>query len=81
MPNSPVEEAHSEWIKSQGGNPFMQLSIPETSKKLIQSCGRLIRKENDTGQIIILDKRVKTKRYGKGLLDSLPPFHIQFEKN
>ena len=81
VPNSPVEEAHSEWIKSQGGNPFMQLSIPETSKKLIQSCGRLIRKENDTGRIIILDKRVKTKRYGKGLLDSLPPFNIQFEKN
>ncbi|MCW8994235.1 MAG: ATP-dependent DNA helicase DinG [Psychromonas sp.] len=80
VPNSPVEEAHSEWIKAQGGNPFMQLAIPETSKKLIQSCGRLIRKENDTGQIIILDKRVKTKRYGKGLLDSLPPFDIQFEK-
>jgi len=79
VPNSPVEEAHSEWIKQQGGNPFMQLSVPETSKKLIQSCGRLIRKENDTGQIIILDKRVKTKRYGKGLLDSLPPFKIQFE--
>ncbi|HEY7865606.1 MAG TPA: ATP-dependent DNA helicase DinG [Psychromonas sp.] len=79
VPNSPVEEAHSEWIKSQGGNPFMQLSIPETSKKLIQSCGRLIRKENDTGRIIILDKRVKTKRYGKGLLDALPPFAVEFE--
>jgi ATP-dependent DNA helicase DinG len=80
VPNSPVEEAHSEWIKAQGGNPFMQLSVPETSKKLIQACGRLIRQENDTGQIIILDKRVKTKRYGKGLLDALPPFDIQFEK-
>lgn len=80
VPNSPVEEAHSEWIKAQGGNPFMQLAIPETSKKLIQACGRLIRKENDTGRIIILDKRVKTKRYGKGLLDALPPFDIQFEK-
>lgn len=79
VPNSPVEEAHSEWITAQGGNPFMQLAIPETSKKLIQSCGRLIRKEQDTGNIIILDKRVKTKRYGKGLLDALPPFTIQFE--
>ncbi len=81
VPNSPVEEAHAEWIKAQGGNPFMQLAVPETSKKLIQSCGRLIRKENDTGQIIVLDKRVKTKRYGKGLLDALPPFNIQFEQN
>ncbi|MEI6897348.1 MAG: ATP-dependent DNA helicase DinG [Psychromonas sp.] len=80
VPNSPVEAAHSEWITSQGGNPFMQLAIPETSKKLIQSCGRLIRKEQDTGRIIILDKRVKTKRYGKGLLDALPPFNLQFEQ-
>tara|TARA_R110001583_G_scaffold1612_1_gene12659 strand:- start:19021 stop:21084 length:2064 start_codon:yes stop_codon:yes gene_type:complete len=80
VPNSPVEEAHSEWITSQGGNPFMQLAIPETSKKLIQSCGRLIRKEQDKGRIIILDKRVKTKRYGKGLLDALPPFDVQFEQ-
>ncbi|AGH81244.1 ATP-dependent DNA helicase DinG [Psychromonas sp. CNPT3] len=79
VPNSPVEEAHSEWIQSKGGNPFMQLSVPETSKKLIQSCGRLIRNEADTGKIIIFDKRVKTKRYGKGLLDALPPFNIQFE--
>ena len=67
VPNSPVEEAHSEWIKAQGGNPFMQLSVPETSKKLIQACGRLIRQEQDTGRIVILDNRVKTKRYGKGL--------------
>ena len=80
VPNSPVEEAHSEWIKQQGGNPFMQLSIPEASKKLIQSTGRLIRKENDTGRIVILDKRVLTKRYGKGLLDALPPFKIDVEK-
>ncbi|PKF60686.1 ATP-dependent DNA helicase DinG [Psychromonas sp. psych-6C06] len=81
VPNSPVEEAHSEWITSQGGNPFMQLAIPETSKKLIQSCGRLIRKEQDNGKITILDKRVKTKRYGKGLLDALPPFTIKFEQH
>ncbi|WP_094751989.1 ATP-dependent DNA helicase DinG [Psychromonas sp. CD1] len=79
VPNSPVEEAHSEWIQSKGGNAFMQLSVPEASKKLIQSCGRLIRNEQDTGQIVILDKRIKTKRYGKGLLDSLPPFNIKFE--
>ncbi|MCE2573230.1 ATP-dependent DNA helicase DinG [Motilimonas eburnea] len=74
VPTSPVEEAHSEWIESRGGNPFLQITIPEASKKLIQSCGRLVRKENDWGQITILDRRLVTRRYGKGLLDSLPPF-------
>ena len=80
VPDSPVEEAHAEWITSKGGNPFMQITIPEASKKLIQSCGRLIRKEEDTGKITILDKRVITKRYGKSLIDALPPFALNVEK-
>ena len=80
VPDSPVEEAHAEWITSKGGNPFMQITIPEASKKLIQSCGRLVRKETDTGKITLLDKRVVTKRYGKSLLDALPPFALNIEK-
>ncbi|MCE2595716.1 ATP-dependent DNA helicase DinG [Motilimonas cestriensis] len=74
VPTSPVEEAHAEWIESKGGNAFLQITIPEASKKLIQSCGRLVRKENDWGKITILDRRLVTRRYGKGLLDALPPF-------
>jgi len=74
VPTSPVEEAQSEYITVKGGNPFMSLSVPETSKKLIQSTGRLLRNEQDTGTITLLDRRVVTKRYGKQLLDSLPPY-------
>jgi len=74
VPTSPVEQAQSEWITAKGGNPFMSLSVPETSKKLVQACGRLLRNEKDEGVITLMDKRVVTKRYGKQLLDSLPPF-------
>ncbi|MEZ9876071.1 ATP-dependent DNA helicase DinG [Vibrio breoganii] len=74
VPTSPVEEAHAEYIESRGGNPFMQIAVPEASKKLIQSVGRLLRKEQDSGRVIIFDRRIVTKRYGKALLDSLPPF-------
>ncbi|MEZ8103809.1 ATP-dependent DNA helicase DinG [Vibrio cortegadensis] len=74
VPTSPVEQAHSEYIQSRGGNPFMQITVPEASKKLIQSVGRLLRKERDSGKVVILDRRIVTKRYGKSLLDSLPPF-------
>ncbi|MFA0193258.1 ATP-dependent DNA helicase DinG [Vibrio artabrorum] len=74
VPTSPVEQAHSEYIESRGGNPFMQITVPEASKKLIQSVGRLLRKERDSGKVTILDRRIVTKRYGKSLLDSLPPF-------
>ncbi|MGL5949145.1 MAG: ATP-dependent DNA helicase DinG [Aeromonas sp.] len=79
VPTSPVEAATAEWISQQGGNPFMQLTVPEASRKLIQACGRLIRKEADGGKVTILDRRLLTKRYGKGLLDALPPFTRRIE--
>jgi len=79
VPTSPVEQAQAEYISAKGGNPFMSLSVPDTSKKLVQACGRLLRNEMDEGVITLMDKRVVTKRYGKQLLDSLPPFERVFE--
>jgi len=79
VPTSPVEQAQAEYITAKGGNPFMSLSVPDTSKKLVQACGRLLRNELDEGVITLMDKRVVTKRYGKQLIDSLPPFSRVFE--
>lgn len=80
VPTSPVEQAQAEYITAKGGNPFMTLSVPDTSKKLVQACGRLLRNEKDEGVITLMDKRVVTKRYGKQLLDSLPPFERVIER-
>ena len=55
----------------------MELTLPSASVRLVQAAGRLIRKEDDTGVISILDKRLVSQRYGKLLLDSLPPFRRQ----
>lgn len=74
VPTSPVEEAQAEFVQSKGGNPFLTITVPEACKKLIQSCGRLLRKESDFGRITILDSRLVTKKYGQAMLDSLPPF-------
>lgn len=79
VPTSPIEQAHAEYIESKGGNAFLQITVPEASKKLIQSAGRLLRKERDCGTLYILDRRIVTKRYGKSLLDSLPPFKRTIE--
>ncbi|MEF3020880.1 ATP-dependent DNA helicase DinG [Vibrio mimicus] len=79
VPTSPVEQAHAEYIQELGGNPFMQITVPEASKKLIQSVGRLLRKERDSGRVVILDRRMVSKRYGKALLDALPPFKRTIE--
>lgn len=74
VPDDPIEAALAEWIKDRGGNPFMEISVPDASLKLIQACGRLIRSESDTGTITIMDRRLTTRHYGKAILDSLPPF-------
>ncbi|MBR9729558.1 ATP-dependent DNA helicase DinG [Shewanella intestini] len=79
VPTSPVEQAHAEYVKIKGGNPFLQLTIPDASRKLVQSCGRLLRKEEDYGRVTILDRRLVTKRYGKSLIDALPPFRKVIE--
>ena len=58
--------------RETGGNPFLQLTVPEASRKLIQACGRLIRKEADRGRVTILDRRLLTKRYGRGCSTRCP---------
>ena len=74
VPNDPLEQSIAEWIEAQGRNPFMEVTVPDASLKLIQACGRLIRSETDKGVITILDQRLLTKRYGGLLLNSLPPY-------
>ncbi|MEM7671984.1 MAG: ATP-dependent DNA helicase [Verrucomicrobiota bacterium] len=71
-PSHPVQEAKVEWVESQGGNPFMQISIPDAVIKFRQGMGRLIRSRSDSGLITILDNRVLNKPYGKYFIGALP---------
>jgi ATP-dependent DNA helicase DinG len=77
VPDDPVEATLAEWIQKRGGNPFMEITIPDASLRLVQATGRLLRSETDSGEIHILDKRLRTKRYGKQLINSLPPYRYQ----
>ncbi len=80
VPTSPLEEALAEAVTKKGGNAFLQLTIPATSRKLVQACGRLLRQEQDQGRIVILDRRLVSKSYGSAMLNALPPFsrHIEY---
>ncbi|SFV89260.1 ATP-dependent helicase DinG/Rad3 [hydrothermal vent metagenome] len=79
VPNSPIDKTLSDYLQSQNRNPFMEISLPDASLKLIQACGRLIRTETDTGKITIFDNRLTTKFYGKQLLAALPNYKIIIE--
>ena len=72
VPVHPLIQARVEALESQGQNSFMNFSLPEAVLKFKQGVGRLIRSKTDTGIIVILDKRVITKKYGKIFIDSIP---------
>ncbi len=74
VPDSPLEAALAEWIESRGRNAFMEISVPDAALRLVQACGRLLRTETDGGTVTLLDRRIVTRRYGRAMLDSLPPF-------
>jgi ATP-dependent DNA helicase DinG len=79
VPTSPIDKTLADYLKSQRRNPFMEISLPDASLRLIQACGRLIRTETDTGKITIFDNRLTTKFYGKQLLNALPEYHLIVE--
>ncbi|HBP15333.1 MAG TPA: hypothetical protein DD457_09015 [Gammaproteobacteria bacterium] len=74
VPDDPIDQAFAEWLESEGRNPFVEVSVPEATLKLIQACGRLIRHEEDGGRITILDRRLLTRAYGRSIIESLPPY-------
>jgi ATP-dependent DNA helicase DinG len=73
VPSEPVTAAQCEAIEARGGNSFAEFMLPHASLRLQQGFGRLIRTGTDRGVVVIGDPRIVTKRYGRGLLDALPP--------
>jgi ATP-dependent DNA helicase DinG len=71
-PNEPIVEARGEFLESKGMSPFNHLFVPEAIIRLRQGFGRLIRSKEDRGIIIILDRRIIQRNYGKRFLLSLP---------
>lgn len=68
VPSDPIIAARSETFE----DPFYQYALPEAILRFRQGFGRLIRTQTDRGVVVILDKRVLTKQYGRLFLESLP---------
>jgi ATP-dependent DNA helicase DinG len=79
VPDHPLIEARLEKIKRDGGDPFVEYSLPEAILKLRQGVGRLIRSQNDRGIIAILDNRILTKGYGQSFMNALPKCPVVIE--
>ncbi len=68
----PIIEARCEKVEADGGNAFMEYSLPSAVIRFRQGFGRLIRSQTDRGVAIIADRRVVVKRYGQWFRDSIP---------
>lgn len=71
-PNRPLSRARNYYLKEQGIDPFSQESLPKAALKLRQGLGRLIRSEEDKGLMLLFDRRIVTKSYGRRLEKALP---------
>ena len=69
VPTEPVFAARAERLR----DPFLQYALPQAALRLKQGFGRLIRRHDDRGAVVILDNRVLERDYGRAFLEALPP--------
>lgn len=74
-PDDPVHEARISKMKEAGVNWFGEYVLPQAILRLKQGIGRLLRTHDDRGVMVILDKRLYTKSYGREVMAALPPAH------
>jgi ATP-dependent DNA helicase DinG len=74
VPNDPVVAARVHAINEDGGNAFYDYQVPAAVITLKQGFGRLIRSLKDRGVVVLLDNRIRTQRYGKVFVESLPNY-------
>ena len=76
VPTDPISEGRYKFIEENGGNAFLDYALPFAVIKFKQGFGRLIRSKYDRGIVLVLDKRLHTKQYGREFIESLPNVSI-----
>ena len=74
---SPADPVVAARIARIGETAFESYQLPQAILKLRQGVGRLIRTQQDSGIVVILDPRVLTKGYGSAFLKALPKCPVE----
>ncbi|MDR3136484.1 MAG: hypothetical protein LBU07_03570 [Coriobacteriales bacterium] len=73
-PNDPLQRER----EARESRAWIRYSLPEAIISLKQAAGRLIRSSQDSGYLVLADKRLITKFYGQSFLSALPSANIHF---
>jgi DNA polymerase-3 subunit epsilon/ATP-dependent DNA helicase DinG len=73
VPTDPIYTARAEQFEQ----PFAEFALPHAVLRLKQGFGRLIRSRTDRGVVVVLDRRLVTRKYGQVFVDSLPPCTVE----
>ena len=79
VPTEPLTAARIALLRKRKSDPFQTYQLPSAAILMRQGAGRLIRSSRDRGVVACTDVRLRTRRYGKVLLDSLPGFPLTGE--
>lgn len=77
VPDRPLTEARIQRIRERGGQPFMEYQLPEAIIKFKQGFGRLVRAKSDSGRVVVLDRRLISRPYGRAFIAALPDVEIE----
>jgi ATP-dependent DNA helicase DinG len=70
--DDPITATHAEHLKRKDLSAFHLLTLPAAGLKFAQVCGRLMRRESDHGEVMVLDKRLISKSYGAKMVAGTP---------
>lgn len=72
VPDDPLVESRGERLRDRGLDPFRDDAVPEAVLRFRQGIGRLIRRADDRGVLVVCDPRLATASYRKPFLAALP---------
>lgn len=71
VPGEPWVEARGERLRDQGRDPFRDDAVPEAVLRFRQGVGRLIRRADDRGVLVVCDPRLAVAGYRRPFLAAL----------